>query len=313
MQSRSDEDRRMIVNCCGGLGNQMFIYAAGLYFSETLQRALEVVKPPAEHQQFIGYKRPFQLDAFRIQVRARDAGLLDRLFFSSNRRLKNWHGKIGRLCDIEVIAEPNAYQFYAGLGQILMRKRAYFSGYFQAAGYARVMDIQLREQFRLRSPLQNRNRKYAELIQSLKCPISIHLRLGDFALISHAAGAQGLKVSNILPMSYYEHAIHAVRDQFEECTLVIFSDEPARARKLLQGTTPCVFIEGADMDAAYEDLWLMSLCKHNIIANSSFSWWGAWLNTNPNKLVLAPRYWFNTLESNFPDLYPSEWTIIDNI
>jgi hypothetical protein len=81
----------------------------------------------------------------------------------------------------------------------------------------------------------------------------------------------------------------------------------------MSGEPASLWIDGNDTDYAYEDLWLMSCCKHHIIANSSFSWWGAWLNPSPDKIVITPKYWFNTHHSYFPDLYPSGWTLISNL
>jgi hypothetical protein len=290
----------------------MFEYAAGLFFQQKLGRTLEVAKPILRHAQSNGYPRPFQLSEFRIRAGVREAGLIDRFFFSTNPRVKALHTVVGRVLGAQLLDEPAAYWFHPEVEDHPSRRVAFLTGYWQAAGYVRAVEPTLREEFVLRAPPQARNLQHAELIQGLKCPVSLHLRIGDYALISHQTGAGAERVSNVLKPSYYEKAIAAVGELFPEHTLVVFSDEMARARELLTGKRRCLFVEGNDALNAHEDLRLMSLCKHHIIANSSFSWWGAWLNPDPGKRVFAPRYWGNILSSYFPDLYPDGWTIVDN-
>lgn len=304
---------RLVVNCDGGLGNQMFEYAAGLYFSRKFDGALEIVKPLPSRQLWNGYKRPFQLNHFYIQAKVREARLLDRLFFSESPRLKRWQSKLAGILRCELIKEPAAYLYHADLRRNPTKTTTYFIGYWQAASYVEAVEADLRTQFRLRVPMQNRNHQYAEQIRKLKNPVSVHVRIGDYALISHSVGTNGERVSNVLPFRYYERALAAVKGLLAEYTLVVFSDEQAKAKTLLQGIGHCIFIEGNNTDAAHEELFLMSLCQHHVIANSSFSWWGAWLNPRADKNIFAPRYWGNTSQSYFPDLYPPTWTIIDNL
>jgi hypothetical protein len=308
------EGGRLILNCSGGLGNQMFEYAAGRLFAHRFNRSLEVVKPLLSHRQALGFKRPFQLDAFCIQVKPRETTLLDRVFFSTNPRVKKWHGAFGSLFDAQVVDEPSSYKYHPNIQVDPGRKNIYLTGYWQAAAYVQKMEAELREEFRLRHAVQPRNCDYASRIKELECPVSLHVRIGDYALIHHGTGAGGNQtVSNVLPASYYERALTLVRESFLNCALVVFPDEPDGARSLLKGSERCLFIEGNDAAYAHEDMWLMSQCKHHVIANSSFSWWGAWLGQNLQKQVFAPRYWGNTADSYFPDLCPPEWTIVDNL
>ncbi len=132
--------------------------------------------------------------------------------------------------------------------------------------------------------------------------VSLHVRRGDYlALAAH----------NVCTEDYYQAALQKVVDLSGETPQVfIFSDEPDWARSNL--SLPCertiVDFNGPETD--YEDLRLMSLCKHNIIANSSFSWWGAWLNANPDKIVTAPETWFGNRKLNNPDILPQKWVPI---
>jgi hypothetical protein len=313
MESVSRKPARLILNCHGGLGNQMFEYVAGRYFAQKLDLALEVVEPPAKRQNWHGFPRPFQLNEFCIREAVRQANPIDRLFFSGNPRLKTWHATVGNLLGAQLIVEPKSYHFTADLQRDPRKKSTYLTGYWQASGYAQALEPEVREEFRLRSPLHARNLTYAQQIQQLVCPVSLHVRIGDYAQITHPTSGGSQRVSNVLTARYYERAIDALSQSVSPFTLVVFSDEPKVARKLCQGIGQCLFIEGGDASTAHEDLHLMSLCRHHIIANSSFSWWGAWLNPSPGKLVFAPRYWGNTVDSYFPDLYPSGWTIVDNL
>ncbi len=303
---------RLIVNgdCC--LGNQMFKSAAGLYFSTVFQRSLEIVKTLPGRQQWNGFSRPFQLDKFCIGAHVREQKLLDRLLFSGNSHIRRWHGRLERLLNVELLEEPVAYRYHASLDHDTATANTYMNGYWQAAHYVQAVEPELRAQFCLRDPLSRTSQEYAKKIMELRLPISVHIRLGDYSLITHSSGPNGQRVSNVLPIQYYERALAAVARAFTGFTFVVFSDDPERAKALLPALDHCLFVEGNGPDAAHEDLFLMSLCSHHVIANSSFSWWGAWLNPNADKRVFAPRYWGNTAESYFPDLYPSGWTIIDN-
>ena len=312
MQSESHFDGRLILNCGGGLGNQMFEYAAGLYFAAQLNRQLEVVQPLPQHAQWNGYPRPFQLSQFAIRSKIRGTELRDRVFFSTNPRLRLFQSLLSQFLQAKLIEEPAIYRFHADLADKATRKTIYLNGSWQAADYAVAVESTLREEYQFKAPPQGRSQTYLDQIQRLKCPISIHLRIGDYALINHSVGSGTARVSMILRESYYARAIDLATELFPEHTLVVFSDDQLAARNILPKKKEYLFIDGNDAMSAHEDLRLMSHCRHHIIANSSFSWWGAWLNPNHEKRVFAPKYWANTRHSYFPDLYPAGWTIVDN-
>jgi hypothetical protein len=303
----------LVVYCDGGLGNQMFEYAAGLYFARAFSRTLQVLKPIVAQQQWAGYSRPFQLSELCITAPVREAGKLDRMMVSRSTKMKRARGVLRPLLRAETVEEPQAYAWQPSRVDTPSQRSAYLLGYWQAAAYVEAVAPQLREQFTLKKPLQPHNRRYADTIRSLMCPVSLHVRLGDYTLIQHTAG-NGKKVSQVLPLEYYKRAVAALEAAVgKDYTLVIFSDDPAKARELLGDLGQSVFVEGNGADTAHEEMMLMSLCRHHIIANSSFSWWGAWLNGKPGKRVFAPRCWGNTPESYFPDLYPQGWQAVENL
>ena len=290
----------------------MFEYAAGLYFATQLNKQLEVVQPLPQHAQWGGFSRPFQLSQFAVRANIRNTKFLDRVFFSGNVRVRPLQLAIKQLLQVEVFEEPASYKFHSDLSKLLYRPKIYMNGFWQAADYAFAVESILREEYRFKFPPRGRNQAYLDHISQLKCPISIHLRIGDYGLINHSEGSSKKNVSMVLRESYYTKAIGLVAELFPEHTLVVFSDDQRAARNILPRGKDYLFIEGNDAMNAHEDLRLMSHCRHHIIANSTFSWWGAWLNPDLEKKVFAPQYWANTRCSYFPDLYPVGWTIIDN-
>jgi Glycosyl transferase family 11 len=304
---------KLILNCSGGLGNQMFEYAAGLYFAAQLNKQLEVVQPLPQHAQWNGFSRPFQLSQFAIRSKIRGTTFLDRLFFSTNPQLRSFQLLLGKLVQAELVEEPAIYRFHADLTHKVNQKTIYLNGFWQSAAYVTAVEATLRKEYRFTSPAKGKNEDYLDQICRLKCPISIHLRIGDYALINHHVSSSAMRVSMVLKKNYYAKAISFITELFPEHTLVVFSDDQQVAKGILPKKKEYLFIEGNDAMNAYNDLRLMSHCRHHIIANSSFSWWGAWLNPNPDKKVFAPQYWANTRHSYFPDLYPDGWTIIDNV
>lgn len=137
------------------------------------------------------------------------------------------------------------------------------------------------------------NNKYSELLKGKTC--SLHVRRGDY-----------LKLPNHHPvcsLEYYQSAIELIGD---DTTFLVFSNDIGWCQENFNGDN-FIFINESD----YIDMWLMSLCDDNIIANSSFSWWGAWLNPNPNKKVTVPKRWFGpAISNNTEDLIPNTWIVI---
>jgi hypothetical protein len=123
--------------------------------------------------------------------------------------------------------------------------------------------------------------------------ISVHVRLGDFGNI------------NTLPSGYYSKAIDLMNQKYPDATFFVFSDEPHCASKYFTGLN-FVLVNGNAGLNSYIDMQLMSQCKHHIIANSSFSWWGAWLNGQPNKIVVAPSVWYDN-NTDTSDILPPDW------
>jgi hypothetical protein len=107
-------------------------------------------------------------------------------------------------------------------------------------------------------------------------------------------------------LDYYHEAIKIMKEKIKNPYFFIFSDDIPWVKENLKIDGDAFFITGKKIKD-HEEMFLMSRCKHNIIANSSFSWWGAWLNNNPEKIVIAPKRWFNNEKINTSDLVPDNW------
>jgi len=134
-----------------------------------------------------------------------------------------------------------------------------------------------------------------------KNSVSLHIRRGDYLTMQKAIDTIG-----VCPLDYYDKAIREITRKIKNPTFFIFSDDINWVKENLKTNSPTIFVSGGKLKD-YEELILMSKCKHNIIANSSFSWWGAWLNNNPNKIVIAPKKWFKDTSKNTRDLIPESW------
>ena len=170
-------------------------------------------------------------------------------------------------------------------------------GYFQSEKYFNVYRNEILNLFSVTNEIENKlTTKYSHLLQKKTC--SIHIRRGDYVLLSDYHTVQ--------PIDYYEKATNIIGEDFE---YLIFSDDIEWCKENFSFLKNTHFIEG---DTDFENLYLMSMCYHNIIANSTFSWWGALLNKNEDKKVICPSDWFGPINKHLQtkDIYPTKWIVI---
>ena len=177
----------------------------------------------------------------------------------------------------------------------------YLEGYWQSEKYFLDSEGIIRKEFTVRTEPGEMNRQIAEIIKNTES-ISVHVRRGDYVTNTTTSQYHGS-----CSIDYYREAVGKVVSQVQHPHFFIFSDEPDWVRENLKLPFPVTYIDHNGADKACEDMRLISLCKHHIIANSSFSWWGAWLCANPDKTVFAPKKWFNKPEMNTADLLPGSW------
>jgi hypothetical protein len=159
---------------------------------------------------------------------------------------------------------------------------------------------QIRKDFVFKLPMQNENIGLAKKISQVNA-ISLHVRRGDYA-----SNPQNIATHGLCSIDYYQAAIKHMVEQVKNPYFFVFSDDSAWVTSNLKIDFLHQYVDHNHGKESYNDMHLMSLCKHNIIANSSFSWWGAWLNQNAEKIVFAPKQWFSKSTDTI-DLIPSNW------
>jgi hypothetical protein len=177
----------------------------------------------------------------------------------------------------------------------------YLNGYWQSERYFLPIRQTLLEDLQLAKPLNSEQAALAQQIRQTNA-VSLHIRRGDYVSDSTTHSYHGL-----CDLDWYMRTVNAITQDISKPHFYIFSDDYAWATKNLNLSHPTHFIEPQKDGYESIDMHLMSLCKHNIIANSSFSWWGAWLNQNPHKKVIAPANWFANAPHDTRDLIPSSW------
>lgn len=280
----------------GGLGNQMFEYAAGRALSirhkSDLHIDLYILKKKTK-----ATTRNYELTVFNIETPIKKS-FLNKIAVKGFGFLKS--SSLGRtfLNNIGIFRDEKA-QYYDSRFDDLSENTTLF-GYFQNENYFKGISKQLRIDFTFKAPLKGQNDEIRSVIEQ-NTSVSIHIRRGDYSNSN----------SNlpILDISYYKKAIEHVASQVSNPYFFIFSDGIDWVKENLDlSEFNHQFIDWNKNENSYIDMQLMSICKHNIIANSSFSWWGAWLNNNPNKLVIAPNKWYKGDNGKYPDGFlPKEW------
>lgn len=288
-----------IIRMTGGLGNQMFQYALYLKltsmgrevkFDDITEYELENARPIMLWCFGIDYPRATREEINEITdgfVRLQDR-IRRKLF---GRRTLEYH-EAGCNFDPEV----------------LVKHPAYLTGYFQSQAYFQSVEREVREAFTFRpvifEGLTGGQKEEILGYQSKigdSCAVSVHIRRGDYLTSSDIYGGNCTD-------EYYKKAIALMREKYPDAVFFLFSNDIAWANQWIHDNYPkeAVFIpvRGNSEKTGYLDLYLMSRCKHHILANSSFSWWGAYLNPAMDKTVIAPSRWFNHQDCR--DIYTPE-------
>lgn len=196
------------------------------------------------------------------------------------------------------IVEPH-FQYWQYINDVLAP--SYLHGYWQSEKYFADSSEKIRGEFEFRGEMSPANLRVAEKICAAKNSVSLHVRRGDYAIEPRTKAIHGL-----CSISYYYDAIKYISDRIENPMFFVFSDDIPWVKKNLVIHHARVYIDYNKGVESYNDMHLMSLCRNQIIANSSFSWWGAWLNPVADRIVIAPKYWF-AMKVDTSDLIPNEW------
>ncbi|MDE4173831.1 alpha-1,2-fucosyltransferase [Phaeobacter sp. PT47_59] len=273
----------------GRLGNQMFQYAAARALADRLGTSVALDTREAVQRGEGILTRVFDLDLTEPVT-------LPPLKSAAPLRYALWRA-FGRL---------PMFRREHGLGYNLdfttWGEDSYLHGYWQSERYFAPIAERIRADFAFPAFSDSQNAEMADRIQASNA-ISLHVRRGDYmALAAHS----------LCDQAYYEAALaHILTGLSGTPTVFVFSDDPGWAKDNLPLPCEKIVVDFNGPDADYEDMRLMTLCQHNIIANSSFSWWAAWLNRNPKKIVTGPAQWFGNPKLSNPDILPDSWQRIE--
>lgn len=278
-----------IIRILGGLGNQMFQYAFYKSLNNSEENLLDITD-------FNHYKlhNGFELEkVFQLKnvkhAELRDIEVLSDCKLDVLSRIKR--KIVGRKKTHIIESYLHFDEKYGNM------KNVYFDGYWQSEKYFKNIEKEMRKEFIFPEFTEKQNTEIFEKIEKMNS-ISIHIRRGDY--LNHPL------YSNICSIEYYEKAINYVKNKIEGPVFFIFSNDIDWCKENFS-FEEAYFVDWNIGEKSFRDMQLMSSCKHNIIANSSFSWWGAWLNNNLDKIIIAPSKWLNDERVDIDDIIPEGW------
>lgn len=273
----------------GGLGNQMFQYALALKQQQMGKTVKIDVTKYAEHH----WHNDFELDqVFGLECPFADLEEIKKLGY---RKANRWTEFLRKTPFVKkTIYNHEAYSFDA---QVLDLDGYYIEGYWQSEQYFSDIEETIRKTYVFPELKQDWQKELAQSMRETHS-VSVHIRRGDYLNYPNLNG--------ICTLDYYKNAMNYFRDRYQKnVCFYIFTNDFEWAKSHFKDED-CCFVQGNTGKESYRDMQLMSLCEHNVIANSSFSWWGAWLNANKEKTVIAPEKWVNS-EEDTTAVVPENW------
>lgn len=257
----------MIIKLQGGLGNQMFQYAYGRKLELSGKEVIFDVSFFKGNKAQKDIARNFKLDKFNLQTN---------IEFSDKRHI-----------------------FLDGWNKIKRNIGCKVESYYQGEKYFIDIADEIRKEFTLKKGL---SLKAQEILQKMENnnSVSLHVRRGDYVSNKTTNTYHG-----VCGLEYYQAAMDLIKEKVINPTFFVFSDDIAWARENFIGIE-FIFVSSPEIEDT-EEMILMSKCKHDIVANSSFSWWGSWLNNSSNKIVIAPKKWFNDKKADENNIVPDRW------
>jgi len=282
----------IIVKIIGGLGNQMFQYA----YAKSLEQKGHEVKIDISAFETYKLHGGYQLDKYNIDL---------------NSSTKDENGKFYKNTFFYKVLRRFGMDFSRRIKEksLLFDKKlleiddnSYLDGYFQCEKYFKDIREIILKQFTINQDISNYTKEIKNKIQNFQNSCSLHIRRGDFV------NSTNINIHGACDIEYYKKAMKYLEEKVENINYFIFSDDIEWVKENL-AIQNAIYIDSKEKRIPHEDIYLMSLCKNNIIANSSFSWWGAWLNQNEKKMVIAPKRWFadDKLESQSKDIVCESW------
>ncbi|WP_342648679.1 alpha-1,2-fucosyltransferase [Mucilaginibacter sp. CSA2-8R] len=280
------------VKLVSGLGNQLFQYAIGRMISLKNNMPLKLDVSFFESQSL----RQFKLNHYNIAADIATPDEVDK--FLTNYRSKSIKSKIFRKIDYRL---PKSYRRYFIESEpfvyepdlFKIHNSVYLDGYWQNQAYFADVNPTIFKELKIKEVYSAIAGNYLKKIQHHPSSVALHIRRGDYVTDKKAFEMMG-----VLPIDYYNEATKIIKSDLIDPHYFVFSDDLNWAKDKLNVGSAVTFVDFNGEISDYTELELMSQCKHNIIANSSFSWWGAFLNTNKKKIVISPQNWVKSSAIN---------------
>lgn len=249
-------------------------------------------------------ERPYLLDAFQIEASEAVPEDIYLARYYSHRRVRRImekiHQKLIPYYRRRTVVERSHLYFDPNILNAL--SDAYLSGYWQSEKYFAYIAPILKKEFTPVQPPPPRIKKLMAMIEGIPQSASLHLRRGDYL-------GKYKSTFSALPLSYYHKAADWIASRSRNCEIFIFSDDIKWVRQNLKLSYPMQFVSPEISGDPVWDMQIMRACRHHIIANSSFSWWGAWLGEREGSITIAPNQWYRDLP--YPhDRIPERWVIL---
>ncbi|NMB83852.1 alpha-1,2-fucosyltransferase [Candidatus Roizmanbacteria bacterium] len=271
----------IITNLTGGLGNQMFQYALGRHLALKNKTKLKLHFTNA----LFNTKRDYELSIFDIKATLATREDLNKMGVMENRIVNRLlyliEDRLSIKLNKKIVTERPPYRFNHSV--LSLTDNIYLQGYWQDENYFKDIENIIRKDFTFTNPLDEKNRQIVDLIKKTDS-VSIHVRRGDYVSNPLTKAKLG-----VLPFGYYKKSIDKIKKMVKKPVFFVFSDDIPWCRHNLKIGDNVYFIDHNKGIYSYRDMQLMSLCRHNIIANSTFSWWAGWLNDDKRKIIIKPK------------------------
>lgn len=287
----------IIVRLVGGLGNQMFQYALGRNLATK-----HITEIKLDISWFKKKFRDYELGHLNILENIATEEEIKTICKLTKSVKHRFHRNIiDKILPYYKKSQLEEVKNYFDPVVLNAKDNTFLKGFWQSELYFKDIEETIRKEFTFKKKLDGKNLDLANSIQQSNS-VSVHIRRGDYV-----SNPEFNKRHGVCNSSYYKKASEYINDKISKPVYYIFSDEPAWVKQNIFYFEPCIFVQHNLGIDSYKDMQLMSLCRHNITANSSFSWWGAWLNTNSEKIVVTPARWFNDASIENQDLIPTSW------
>lgn len=291
--------KKHIIFLQGGLGNQLFQYAFYLAKKEKGENVVcdgTLLQISVQHNGF-ELKSIFNLGDVESSTNKLLLRIVCRFIINKKFKQKGTVLKFLSFCGLELVIDTISFVYKINLSH--SKHRIWYFGYWQTEKYFIHIRPQLLDTFRFdESKLSDQTLVMKNQMQYSNS-VSLHVRRGDYLSVQNKKLYEG-----ICTLDYYERAIAIMREKVKRAVFYVFSDDMDWVKQNLK-VPNAIFIDWNRQTDSWQDMYLMSQCKHNIIANSTFSWWGAWLNTNSEKIVVSPSKFVNS--SMLSDIIPESW------